>query len=30
MHAVYADADPTYTPPPLLQLISEMAHLARC
>ena len=29
VHAVYADLDPTYTQPPLPQLISEMAHLAR-
>ena len=29
VHAVYADLDPAYVPPDLMQLVREMAHLAR-
>ena len=29
VHAVYADLDPAYTPPDLMQLVRDMAHLAR-
>ena len=29
VHAVYADLDPAYSPPDLMQLVREMAHLAR-
>ena len=29
VHAVYVDLDPAYVPPDLMQLVREMAHLAR-